>query len=262
MKKSLVKLMSVILLLGLVLQGCTSNKGNGDDKDKTATYEGKALEDGVLNVGLSADFPPYEYYDKNEIVGIDVEISKAVAEYLGYEIKISDMDFSNIIASIESGKIDAGVSGMTVTKERLESVNFSNSYAKSVQLVVINEDSDIKTIDDLEGKKIGTQLGSTGDIFSKDDFGEENVSSFNKFADAILALNSGNIDAVMMDEQTALSFLEANDSLKALDTAYADEDYAIALPKDNEELLTEINMALKALDEDRTLQEIIDKYID
>lgn len=262
MKKSLVKLMSVILLLGLVLQGCTSNKGNDDDKDKTATYEGKALEDGVLNVGLSADFPPYEYYDKNEIVGIDVEISKAVAEYLGYEIKISDMDFSNIIASIESGKIDAGVSGMTVTKERLESVNFSNSYAKSVQLVVINEDSDIKAIDDLEGKKIGTQLGSTGDIFSKDDFGEENVSSFNKFADAILALNSGNIDAVMMDEQTALSFLEANDSLKALDTAYADEDYAIALPKDNEELLTEINMALKALDEDGTLQEIIDKYID
>ncbi|HHT24414.1 MAG TPA: transporter substrate-binding domain-containing protein [Clostridiaceae bacterium] len=230
------------------------------EKSADATT-GKALEDGVLDLGTNAAFPPYEFYEGEKIVGIDPEIAQAVADHLGYKLKIHDMEFANIIASIESGKVDGGIAGMTVTEERLESVNFSNSYATGIQSIIVTLDSDIEGPDDLAGKKIGTQFGTTGDFYAQDDFGEDNVQSFDKGADAVVALNAGKVDAVIIDNEPAKSFAAANDNLKVLETNYAVEDYAIALTKTNDALLTEVNEALTALRENGKLQEIIDKYI-
>ena len=160
-----------------------------DTEESADASAGKALEDGVLDLGTNAAFPPYEFYEGEKIVGIDPEIAQAVADHLGYKLKIHDMEFANIIASIESGKVDGGIAGMTVTEERLESVNFSDSYATGIQSIIVTQDSDIEGPDDLEGKKIGTQFGTTGDQYAQDDFGEENVQSFDKGADAVVALN-------------------------------------------------------------------------
>ena len=137
-----------------------------------AFAEEKIVDDGVIDLGTSADFPPYEYYEGDEIVGIDPDIVKAIGEELGLEVKLHDMDFNNIIASIQSGKVDGGAAGFTVTEERKKSVNFTEPFAKTSQIIVKRKDSDIKEIKDLEGKKLGTQLGSIGDTIAKDDFGE------------------------------------------------------------------------------------------
>ncbi|WP_243342981.1 transporter substrate-binding domain-containing protein, partial [Anaerococcus sp. AGMB09787] len=221
----------------------------------------KTLDDGVLDLGISADFPPYEYHEDEKIVGIDPEIAEAIGEKLGYEIALHDMDFSAIIASIESGKLDGGISGFTVTEERAQQVNFTDTYANSVQEVLVKKGSVIKQIEDLEGKKIGTQLGSTGDLLAGDDFGSENVQSFAKFPDAVLSLQNGKIDAIIIDQQAAEKFADANDDLEILETKYADEEYAMAITKDNEELFKEVNDVIKDLKESGEIQDIIDKYI-
>lgn len=225
------------------------------------TETGKALEDGVLDLATNAHFPPYEFYEGEEIVGIDPEIAQAIADYLGYEFEIHDMEFNNIIASIESGKVDGGIAGMTVTEDRLESVNFSDTYATGIQSIIVTQDSDIEGPDDLVDKIIGTQLGTTGYIFAQDDFGEENVLAFDKGADAVVALKSGKVDAVIIDNEPAKSFVAANDNLKVLETDYAVEDYAIALTKTNDALLEEVNEALTSLRESGELQKIVEKYI-
>lgn len=271
-KKSL---FAILLCLCLVLTVACGNKqandgGSQESKQAEASSEakspaedhkGKALKDGVLDLATNAAFPPYEYYEGTEIVGIDPEIAAAIAQYLGYDYKIHDMEFANIIASIESGKVDGGIAGMTVNEERLASVNFSDSYATGIQAVIVPKDSDIQKIEDLKGKKIGTQFGTTGDQYAQDDFGKEFVQSFDKAADAVVAMLAGNIDCVLIDNEPAKHFVSQNDQLRLLDTEYVVEDYAIALPKDNPELLAEINQALEALKADGSLQKIIDKYI-
>ncbi len=271
-KKSLC---AILLCLCLVLTVACGSKQTGnenskttkqmetsaDDKSPVGDHKGKALKDGVLDLATNATFPPYEFYEGTEIVGIDPDIAKAIADYLGYEFKIYDMEFSNIIASIESGKVDGGIAGMTVSEERLASVNFSDSYATGIQAVIVPQDSNIQKIEDLKGKKIGTQFGTTGDQYAQDDFGKEFVQSFDKAADAVVAMLAGNIDCVLIDNEPAKYFVNQNDKLRLLDTEYLVEDYAIAIAKDNPELLTEINQALEALKADGTLQKIIDKYI-
>ena len=171
------------------------------------------------------------------------------------------MEFNSIITAVQSGKADLGLAGMTVTDERKQSVDFTDSYATGIQSVIVKEGSSIKSIDDLKGKKIGVQLATTGDIYAKDDFGEENVEEYNKGADAVMALTSGKIDAVIIDNQPAKSFVETTDSLQILDTDYVQEDYAAAIQKGNTDLLNAVNGALKELKEDGTIQKILDKYI-
>lgn len=254
-----------------LITGCnSSNKSETSTKEVGSTIEesketkeenGASLEDGVLDLGISVDFPPYEFYEGNEIVGIDAEISEAISKKLGYELKLHDMDFSAIVASIEGGKLDGGISGFTVTEERAQKVNFSDTYAQSVQQVLVKKGSEIKTIDDMKDKKIGTQLGSTGDIFAQDDFGKDNVQAFSKFPDAVLALQNDKIDAILLDQQTAEQFAAANNDLEILDTTYAEEEYAIAITKDNEALLKKVNEAIAELKNSGDLQKIIDKYI-
>ncbi len=245
--KNFVKIMSFVMALALCLS-LFAACGKEETKEK-------------LIMGTNAAFPPYEYYEGDKIVGIDAEIAEALAEKLGMEIEIRDMDFNGILGAIETGVIDIGLAGMTVTEKRLLTVDFSTSYAKGIQVVIVKEDSSIKSIEDLQGKKIGVQEATTGDIYSTDDFGEENVKRYTNGAAAVQALQNGIVDAVIIDNEPAKAFVNQNAGLKILETSYADEDYAIAVAKGNTELLDKINAALDELKSEGKIDEIVNKYI-
>ena len=267
LKKLLALLLSVVMAATL-LCGCGGSKSTDTAEDATAAA-GEAtvstVTDGVLTMATNATFPPYEYREgsdgSDDIVGIDAEIAQAIADKLGLELKIEDMEFDSIITAVQTGKADMGLAGMTVTEERLQTINFSDTYATGIQSVIVKEDSDIQSLDDLTGKKIGVQLSTTGDIYATDDYGAENIDRFPKGADAILALTRGKIDAVIIDNQPALNFVESNEGLRILDTDYVEEEYAACISKDNEALLEAVNGALEELKADGTIQSILDKYI-
>ncbi|MBQ6794727.1 MAG: transporter substrate-binding domain-containing protein [Clostridia bacterium] len=260
MKKILT--IALCLMLALSFAACGGNTVTENPTD--ATEEASKL---VLTMATNAEFPPYEFYDGEVVVGIDAEVAAVIAEKLGMELEIVDTAFDSIIPAIVAGKYDMGMAGMTVTEERLEEVNFSTSYAKGVQVVIVAADSDIKTVDDLFGDKnytIGVQTGTTGDLYSTWDIEDEGlgtVSRYNKGADAVEALKVGKVDCVIIDNEPAKAFVADSENLVILDTAYAEEDYAIAVAKDNTELLEKINTALEELMADGTLQSIVDKYI-
>lgn len=222
---------------------------------------GGAKDDNKLIMGTNAAFPPYEYYEGDKIVGIDAEVAALIAEKLGMELEIQDMDFNGIIGAVESGVIDIGMAGMTVREDRLEHVDFSNTYAKGVQVVIVKENSDITDLDKLEGKKIGVQEATTGDAYATEDYGEENVKRYTNGAAAVAALQNGTVDAVIIDNEPAKAFVDANEGLKILETEYANEDYAIAVAKGNTELLDKINTALEELKADGSIDEIVNRYI-
>ena len=220
------------------------------------------ITEGTLTMGTNATFPPYEYTDENgDIIGIDAEIAAAVAEELGLKLEIKDMEFDSLIPAVQAGSIDIAFAGMTVTDERKESVDFSDTYAKGVQVIIVPEDSKIASPDDLEGKKIGVQTGTTGDIYCTDDFGQENVKQFNNGALAVTALTQGQVDCVIIDNEPAKNFVKSNEGLKILETSYADEDYAAAVSKENNELLKKVNEAMKTLKDNGKIDEIVSKYI-
>ena len=225
------------------------------------TGEYKLATDGVLTMGTNATFPPYEYYEGDKIVGIDAEISQAIAEKLGLTLEIVDMDFNSLVSAVQSGKIDISAAGMTVTEDRLQNVDFTDSYSTGVQVVIVTEDSDIASVDDLTGKLIGVQDATTGHIYCSDDFGEENVIAYNSGAMAVQALKDGKVDCVVIDQEPAKNFVAVNEGLKILDTEYVTEDYAIAVAKENTALKDAINAAMAELKEDGTIQGILDKYI-
>ena len=250
MKKRIFSIALVVVLAATMLCACGKKEASG-----------MTVNNGVLTMATNAYFPPYEYYQGEEIVGIDAEIAQAIADKLGLELKIEDMEFDSIITAVQTGKADMGLAGMTVTDERKQSVNFSDTYATGIQVVIVTEDSDIASVDDLEGKKIGVQLSTTGDIYASDDYGEDNVEKYNKGADAVMALTQGKVDAVIIDNEPAKNFVAANEGLKILDTEYVTEDYAACINKENTALLDAVNGALAELKEDGTLQKIIDQYI-
>lgn len=223
-----------------------------------------ALAD-TLTMGTNASFPPYEYWDGDQIVGIDAEIAAAIAQKLDMELVIEDMEFTAIIAAVQTGKVDFAMAGLTVNEERLQSVDFTSSYATGVQAVIVKEDSPIQSVDDMyaEGAayKIGVQTNTTGDIYASDDFGAENVMQYANGALAVAALAAGKVDCVIIDNEPAKAYVAANEGLKVLDTEYAIEDYAIAVAKGNTELLEKVNAALEELIADGTVKTIIDKYI-
>ena len=217
---------------------------------------------GKLTMATNATFPPYEMTtDSGDIEGIDVDTAKAIAEKLGLELQIDDMDFDAALLSVQQGKADIAMAGITVTDERKAVMAFSDSYATGIQSIIVPEGSDIASPDDLAGKKIGTQRGTTGYIYCTDDFGEDSVVAYDNGLTAVQALNNGQVDAVVIDNAPAQEFVAANPGLKILDTAYAQEDYAIGVAKGNTQLLDAINGALEELQDDGTLQAIVDKYI-
>lgn len=217
---------------------------------------------GKLTMSTNAAFPPYEMTtDSGDFEGIDVEVAGAIAEKLGLELQVDDMDFDAALLAAQNGKSDIVMAGVTVTDERQKVMDFSDTYAEGIQSIIVPEDSDIASADDLTGKAIGTQRGTTGYIYCTDDFGEDNVIAYDDGLTAVQALNNGQVDAVVIDNAPAKSFVEANPGLKILDTAYAQEDYAIGVAKGNTALLDAINGALEELQADGTLQAIVDKYI-
>lgn len=214
----------------------------------------------TLVMATNAEFPPYEYYEGDEIVGIDAEIAEAIAEELGMDFKMEDMAFDAIIPAVQSGKADIGLAGITVTEKRLKNVNFSDSYATSNQVIIVEEDSKIQAVDDLTGKSIGVQLGTTGDIYASD-VEDAVVEQYSTGFEAVQSLSQGKIDAVMIDYETAKEFVSEVEGIKILDEEFAVEDYAIAIAKDNDELLEKVNAAIASLKESGKLDEIIGKYI-
>ena len=216
---------------------------------------------GKLTMATNATFPPYEMTtDSGEIEGIDVDTAKAIAEKLGLELQIDDMDFDAALLSVQQGKADIVMAGVTVTDERKAVMDFSDSYATGIQSIIVPNDSDIASPDDLAGKKIGTQRGTTGYISCSDDFGEDSVVAYDNGLTAVQALNNGQVDAVVIDDAPAKEYVAANPGLNVLDTSYAEEDYAIVMAKGSA-LEDAVNKALEELKADGTLQAIVDKYI-
>lgn len=255
MKKIISLVMVAALCLGVLsFAGCAS----------------KTEEKKTLTLATSADFPPYEYVgDDGAFAGIDVEVAGLIAEKLGYTLTVDNQDFNAVINSVQTGKDDIGMSGITVTENRKKNVNFTDSYATGVQVIIVKEGSKIATVDDLYADgvtyKIGVQLATTGDIYISDDIDKKKMSctveEYKTGADAVAALTSGKIDCVVIDNEPAKAFVAANEGLKILDTEYVTEDYAICVSKDNTELLNKINSALKELIADGSVQKVIDKHI-
>ncbi len=245
MKKTF-KILSVVLSLVLIV-GCFAACGE--------------KKDNVLKMATNAEFPPYEYYDGETMVGIDVEIAKLIADKIGMELEIEDVAFDSIIPGVQSGKYDMGMAGLTVTPDREKQVCFSNSYATGVQVVIVKEGSDIKSIDDVAGKKIGVQTSTTGDIYATDDFGEENITRYDNGAVAVQALLNGNVDCVIIDNEPAKSYVAANEGLEILETEYVTENYAICFNIEDTELRDKVNEALKELIADGSVKKVVDKYI-
>ena len=216
---------------------------------------------GKLTMSTNAAFPPYEMTtDNGDFEGIDIDTAKAIADKLGLELQIDDMDFDAALLSVQQGKADIAMAGVTVTDERKAVMDFSDSYATGIQSIIVPEGSDIASPDDLAGKKIGTQRGTTGYIYCSDDFGDESVVAYDDGLTAVQALNNGQVDAVVIDNAPAKEFVAANPGLVILDTSYAEEDYAIGMAKGSS-LEDAVNAALEELKADGTLQSIVDKYI-
>ena len=277
------KLLSVLLAAGMVFSvtacGASSESTASTETGtaeaasaetasaETAAGEFTTVTDGVLTMSTNAAFPPYEMTtDSGDFEGIDVEIAGAIADKLGLELQIDDMDFDAALLAVQQGKSDMVMAGVTVTDERKAVMNFTDSYANGIQSVIVPEDSDIASIDDMQGKLIGTQAGTTGYIYCSDTpenggFGEDNVIAYDNGITAVQALMNGQVDCVVIDNAPAQEFVKANPGLKILDTEYANEDYAIGVNKDNTALLDAINGALAELKADGTVDSIVAKYI-
>jgi len=278
MKKALSLMTAAALVLSLAACGSTassaasseavssdaasSETASSEAASETETAELSTVEPGKLIMSTNAAFPPYEMTtDSGEFEGIDIETAQAIADKLGLELQIDDMDFDAALLAVQQGKSDMVMAGVTVTDERQNVMDFTDSYATGIQSIIVKEDSDIASVDDLAGKKIGTQRGTTGYLYCSDDFGDENVVAYDDGLTAVQMLNNGQVDCVVIDNAPAKEFIAANPGLKLLDTAYVEESYAIGIGKGNTELKDAINTALEELKADGTLQTIVDKYI-
>ena len=238
-----------------------SSAASSEAASTSAAAELTTVEAGKLTMATNATFPPYEMTtDSGEIEGIDVDTAKAIAEKLGLELQIDDMDFDAALLSGQQGKADIVMAGVTVTDERKAVMDFSDSYATGIQSIIVPNGSDIASPDDLAGKKIGTQRGTTGYIYCSDDFGDDAVVAYDDGLTAVQALKNGQVDAVVIDNAPATEYVAANPGLVILDTSYAEEDYAIGMAKGSA-LEDAVNAALEELKADGTLQSIVDKYI-
>jgi polar amino acid transport system substrate-binding protein len=254
-----------VMVLGITGCGSTSATTNNNGTVAATDADGTAIKtavDGKLVWATNAEFPPYEYHGTNgEVSGIDAEITAAIAEELGLEAQCEDMQFDSIIPAVTSGKADIGIAGMTITEDRLENVNFSTPYISAGQVAIVPDGSDITSVDDLTGKTIGVQLGTTGDTYVTTEIEGVTVDRYNKGFEAVQALTQGKVDAVVIDNEPAKSFVASGDGIKILDEPITEEQYAIAINKDNEALLNAVNDALAKMEESGKLNEIISKYI-
>ena len=231
-----------------------------EEAAETVSGDFTTVEAGKLHMSTNAAFPPYEMTaDDGSFEGIDVEVATAIAEKLGLELVVDDMDFDAALTAAQQNKSDMVMAGVTVNEERQAVMDFSDSYATGVQVVIVPEGSDI-TLDTLGDQQIGTQRGTTGNIYCTDDYGEEHVVAYDNGITAVQALQNGQVDCVVIDSAPAQALVDANPGLTILDTEYVTENYAIGFPK-NSDLLPAVNEALAELISDGTVQSIVDKYI-
>ena len=252
--------------------GSASSAGDASstgDASSAGNYgEFTTVEEGKLIMSTNAAFPPYEMTTADgQFEGIDVEVAGAIAQKLGLELEIMDMGFDAALTAVQNGQSDIAMAGISVTPDRLELMDFSDSYATGVQVVIVKEDSPIQTLDDLaNAEMIGCQAATTGYIYAsapveEDGYGEDHVTAYDNGALAVMALVNGQIDAVIIDNEPAKAFVAANEGLKILDTPWVEEDYAIGFAKGNTALLEAVNTAVAELKADGTFQAIVDKYI-
>lgn len=274
--KKFTKFMS-LLIAGTMLIGAVGCGGSGDAAEGETTTapaveegaDGTATDlatsqEGKLIWATNAAFEPYEYMEGDTVVGIDAEIADAIAAKLGLEAQVENMEFDAIIPAVTSGKADIGLAGMTVSEERLMNVNFSDTYVEAGQAIIVKEGSDIKSAADLNGKIVGVQRGTTGDEYVSDEANGVGVASVERFSngpDAAQSLLTDKIDAVVIDNEPAKKLVENSEGLVKLDENLTSEQYAIAVAKDNTELLDAINGALSEMKENGELQAILDKYL-
>ena len=255
--KKLTALLLVCVMSICLLAGCGGEKAPAKDNGSGVA----TIESGKLIMSTNAAFPPYEMTnDQGGYEGIDVEIATAIAQKLGLELVIDDMDFDSALMAVQKGKSDMVMAGVTVNDDRLLVMDFSESYATGVQVVIVKEGSDV-TLDNLGEKMIGTQRATTSNIYCKDDYGEDHVITYDSSITAVQALMNGQIDCVVADNAPAVELVKNNPGLTILDTEYITEHYAIGVNKGNAQLLDAINQALKELIEDGTVDQIIAKYI-
>ncbi len=276
------KIMAVLVAAGMVVSlaacGGSSQTATGTAESAAETVESAAesvaseaasedaelvtVTEGKLTMSTNAAFPPYEMTtDSGDLEGIDIEVAGAIAKKLGLELQVDDMDFDAALLAAQQGKSDIVMAGVSVTEERQKVMEFSDSYATGVQVIIVKEDSDIASVENLDGKMIGTQRGTTGNIYCTDDYGEDHVTTYDNGLTAVQALMNGQVDCVVIDQEPAKAFVAANQGLKILDTEYVSEDYAIGMAKGNTALQSAVNKALAELQEDGTVQSIVDKYI-
>ena len=272
MKKVFALALTVLMVMSM-FAGCGSSNtakattateastGSGSTGGEAVDLSDVLVEPGKLIMSTNAAFPPYEMVaDDGSFEGIDVEVAGAIAEKLGLELVVDDMDFDAALLAVQQNKSDIVMAGVTVTEDRQLVMNFSDSYATGVQVVIVKEGSDV-TLDNLGEKMIGTQRGTTGYIYTSDDYGDDHVTAYDNGASAVQALINGQVDCVVIDSAPAEAFVAANAGLTILDTEYVTESYAIGVNKDNTALLDAINQALAELTADGTVQSIVDKYI-
>lgn len=252
--KKLIAICLTVMMLAALLAGCGGGKGD------------LTIASGKLYMSTNATFPPYESTnDAGEFVGIDIDVAKAIADKLGLELEVMDMDFDAALLAVQQGKADIVMAGVTVTKDRQMVMDFSNSYATGVQKVIVKEGSDV-TMDNLGEKLIGCQRGTTGYIYASDTpenggYGEDHVIAYDDGGTAVQALINGQIDCVIIDGEPAEAYAAANPGLTVLDGTWVEEQYAIGMAKGNTQLLEAVNKALEELTADGTIQSIVDKYI-
>lgn len=270
MKKLLTILLALAMTLSLAACGGTDDKkeSGADNTDGKESASVTTAEEGKLIMSTNAQFPPYEMIaDDGSIEGIDAEVAALIAEKLGLTLEIQDMGFTPCLEAVQNGRSDIAMAGITVNEERLVSMDFTDSYATGIQVVVVPEDSPITSIDDLANAKlIGTQEGTTGYIYCSDTpenggYGEDHVVAYEDGAVAVQALLAGKIDCMVIDNEPAKAYVAANPGLKILETEFAVEDYAIAVKKGNSQLQEAINEVLKELQADGSIQKVVDKYI-
>lgn len=246
----------LLVLVTLSLFACGNQAGSS------------AKNSNKIVVALNAEFPPYEFKDKGEITGIDPDMVREIGKRLGMEVEFLDIAFDSIIPAIQNNKADIAATGMTVTEDRKQFVNFTDMYQDARQSIIVKDGSSVKSKDDLAGKVIAVQTGTTGDLYCTDEFGDDKIERYQKILDGVQALVLGKVDACVVDDQVAIECVNKvnsestnDDKLIILPTAYVEEHYAMALNKNNTELLDKVNAALREMKEDGTLKTIKEKYI-
>ena len=219
------------------------------------------VEKGKLVMVTNAEFEPWEYMEGGKIIGIDAEIAEAIAGKLGLTLEIENTAFDSIIPELASGKGDIGIAGMTVTEDRKQNVDFTQTYAKAAQVIIVPEAADVKGLADLKDMKIGVAQGFTGDLLATEEFGDDHIERYMKGMEAVQALSQGKIDAVIIDSQPAKAYVKQVSGLKIVDDNISSEEYAMAVKKGNKELLEAVDKAITELKEDGTIDKIMDKYI-